>query len=55
MNSHNDNIKATSYREKMIQLIQISGGELDDSNLFVMKPGCTILNMTQEIDRGEEI
>lgn len=39
----------------MIKLIIASGGELDDSQTFVIKPGCMILNMTQENAYGIDI
>lgn len=44
-----------NYREKMIKLILTAGGELDDTQRFVTKPGVSILNMTQETPHGKEI
>lgn len=43
------------YREKMLQLVKVSGGDVDETGLFVLKPGCIILNMTQETNPGKEI
>jgi hypothetical protein len=48
-------ITSKQYHEKMIRLIQISGGQLDNTQLFVLKPGCMILNMTQESTQGAEV
>lgn len=55
MNVINKQINESSYRKKMIKLIQASGGELDESRLFVLKPGCIILNLTQETAKGDDI
>lgn len=43
------------YKDKLTKLILATGGELDESGLFVLKPGCCILNMTSELDKGKEI
>lgn len=51
------NIKKTllNYREKMAALIVENGGELDDSGRFVVKPGCSILSLSQETDNGSSL
>jgi hypothetical protein len=41
--------------DKMTQLILAAGGELDETHSFVLKPGCLILNMTQETREGDAI
>ncbi len=44
-----------TYRDKLARLITAAGGVLDDSGIFVLKPGIAILNMTKEMDTGEQI
>ncbi|WP_419420746.1 FAD-dependent thymidylate synthase [Legionella sp. D16C41] len=43
------------YREKMTKLIKSAGGEIDETGFFVLKPGCMILNMTQETGQGKAL
>jgi thymidylate synthase ThyX len=43
------------YQDKMAKLILETGGVLDESGLFVIKPGCSILNMTTDTEKGEQI
>lgn len=55
MNTININSTDNLYQHKMTQLILKAGGQLDDTGLFVIKPGCVMLNMTQESHVGKDI
>ena len=48
-------VQYNHYQEKMATLILESGGTLDDSGLFVIKPGCAILNMTMDTEKGQQL
>jgi len=55
MNSNNAVKSNFSFRDRLKSLIEASGGQLDETGLFVTKPGCQILNLTTETKEAEQL